>query len=410
VDAIAIQPDGKIIIGGEFDAVGSTGRSRICRLNVDGTVDTSFNAGTISSWGSFLFIGSIVVQADGKIVVGGNFNTMGGQERNYITRLNADGSLDDSFDPEADFVVYTLALQADGKILAGGIFTTLGGQPRDGIGRLNADGSLDSTFNPQATGIAKAGFYALAVQADGKIVVGGLFTSLVGQPRANIGRLNADGSLDTAFNPQVGGNVFNPYVGTLAVQADGKIVVGGRFTTLADQLRNNLGRLNANGTLDTTFNPGATDGPVDPPYTMVERLAVQADGKILVGGPNSLSRLNTDGSPDPSFNSDLTELYGMALQRDGNLLVGGLFTSINGQPRAHLGRLHPDGSVDDTFTPVASGQVNTLAVQADGKILVGGAFVDLAGAPRNNIGRLNHDGSADLSFNPGVVGTVNTLV
>jgi len=181
VEALAVQPDGKILIAGEFDTVNGTTHRCIARLNADGTVDNSFDAGPISSTG-YLFIGSLALQADGKIVVGGNFNMLGNQPRNYIARLNADGSLDSSFSPDADFVVYCLALQPDGKILAGGVFGRLGGQPRDSIGRVNPDGSLDMSFNPGASGGGPYGtvVYALAVQADGRILVGGRFSNLGG--------------------------------------------------------------------------------------------------------------------------------------------------------------------------------------------------------------------------------------
>ena len=146
------------------------------------------------------------------------FTTLGGggtgtTTRNHIGRLNADGSLDTSFDPGANGAVYALAVQADGKILVGGYFTTLGGggtgtTTRNYIGRLNADGSLDTSFDPGANGAV----YALAVQADGKILVGGDFTTLGGggtgtTTRNHIGRLNADGSLDTSFDPGANGIV-----------------------------------------------------------------------------------------------------------------------------------------------------------------------------------------------------------
>ena len=142
------------------------------------------------------------MQADGKIVVGGAFNSMGGQTRNGIARLNPDGSLDTSFDPNANREVDSLAVQADGKLVVGGAFSSIGGQPRNDIARLNPDGSLDATFDPNVTETTGTGAVeALAVQADGKIVVGGVFTSVDGQTRNNIARLNPDGSLDACFDP-----------------------------------------------------------------------------------------------------------------------------------------------------------------------------------------------------------------
>ncbi len=138
--------------------------------------------------------------------------------------------------------MYSLAVQADGKILVGGLFTTLGVQSRKFIGRLNADGTLDTSFDPGAGG-SYPYVYSLAVQADGKILVGGRFSTLGGQSRTNIGRLNPDGTPDTSFNPgAAGGSV--PYVASLVAQADGTILVGGEFATLGGLSRNHIGRLN----------------------------------------------------------------------------------------------------------------------------------------------------------------------
>ncbi len=181
---------------------------------------------------------SLAVQADGKLLVSGYFTMLSGQSRNYIGRLNADGTLDTSFNPEANNDVISLAMQADGKILVGGGFTTLGGQSRNHIGRLNADGTLDTNFNPGADNAV----LSLAAQTDGKILAGGNFTTLGGQSRNYVGRLNADGTLDTNFNPGADGPAVS-----LAVQADGQVLVGGNFASLGGQSRTNIGRLNNTG-------------------------------------------------------------------------------------------------------------------------------------------------------------------
>jgi len=316
-------------------------------------LDNTFNPGAQGN------IFALAVQADGKILIGGDFTSLGGQTRNRLGRLNADGTLDGAFNPgvggEIFPTVYCLAVQADGKILVGGEFTTLGGQSRSGIGRLNADGTVDTTFNPGVDGDSPS-VYSLALQADGKILVGGGFTSLAGLTRNYIGRLNTNGTLDTAFNPNPDWVVFS-----LAVQTDGKILVGGEFETLGGQARANIGRLNATGSLDTSFNPGAT-GSI---YPAVYSLALQADGKILVGGD---------------------------------------FTTLGGQSRNNIGRLNSNGTLD-TFNPEAGDFVESLAVQTDGKILVGGAFTTLAGQTRTHLGRVNADGSLDGTFNPTVSGS-----
>jgi uncharacterized delta-60 repeat protein len=238
----------------------------------------------------------------------------------------------DVFNPNAGGTVFTAVAQPDGKILVGGGFTTLGGQNCTNIGRLNADGTLDPSFNPGANDIV----YSLALQEDGKILVGGLFTTLGGQARNYFGRLNPDGSLDLTFDPQASGGVFS-----LAVPPDGKILAGGWFTQIGGEPHNYIVRLNANGTVDSSLNAGADN--------MVRCMAVQADGKILVGGDfstlndqvhNRIGRLNTDGTVDTSFNPDATgNLCSLALQPDGKVVVGGYFTSLAGQPRRYIGRL-----------------------------------------------------------------------
>ena len=156
----------------------------------------------------------------------------------------------DGFDPNANDDVIALAVQADGKILVGGFFTFIGGQTRNFVARLNPDGSLHTSFDPNANGVV----FALVVQADGKILVGGAFSSIGGQTRNNIARFNPDGSLDTSFNPNANSNVY-----ALAVQADGKILVGGFFTFIGGQTRNRIARLTA------THRPRPTPHPRPPP-------------------------------------------------------------------------------------------------------------------------------------------------
>ncbi|MBP1750267.1 MAG: hypothetical protein H6Q52_2806 [Deltaproteobacteria bacterium] len=155
----------------------------------------------------------------------------------------------DGFDPNANYTVLSIVPQKDnGKILIGGWFTTIGGVTRNRIARLNADGSLDTTFNPNASDRV----WYIALQADGKMVIGGDFTTIGGVTRNRIARLNADGSLDTTFNPNV-----NDSVDSIALQEDGKVLIGGKFTSVGGVTRNNIARLNADGSLDTAWSSGA---------------------------------------------------------------------------------------------------------------------------------------------------------
>ena len=175
--ALAAQPDGKILLGGNFSTVNSVARQSLARLNADGTLDTTFNAGVSTT------VYSILVQPDGKILLGGGFTLVGGTPRARIARVNADGSLDTAFSPAADAIVSVFALQPDGKILVGGQFTQLGGAARAGLARLNSDGSLDAAFDAGLSGTitsASLTVQTIVVQGDGKILIGGNFAQAGG--------------------------------------------------------------------------------------------------------------------------------------------------------------------------------------------------------------------------------------
>jgi uncharacterized delta-60 repeat protein len=395
VRSLAIQPDGKTLVGGFFDRVGGAARFNLARLNPDGSVDAGFAPGASAS------VHSLAVQADGKILAGGSFTTLAGQPRNRLGRLYPDGSLDATLNPGAGWRVSCTVVQPDGKILVGGGFTAIGGISRSCIARLWPDGTVDGGFDPGANDHVAC----LAVQPDGKILVAGYFTAIGGSRRSRIARLWPDGTVEGDFDPGVTFSPDSPsaHVQSLALQTDGKIVVGGWFTTLGGQPRNHIGRLNADGTVDNGFNAEVN-------YT-VRVVAVQPDGKILVVGNFTvlsgqlrtlIGRLNADGSPDDSFNPGPNNwVHTLALQADGKILIGGDFTVVGGTSRNRIARLMPDGTVEGGFDPGADHPLQNIAVQADGRILIGGRFSTLGGQPRSRIGRLNADGTVDNNFNPG---------
>jgi uncharacterized delta-60 repeat protein len=340
---------------------------------------------------------SIAPETDGKILVGGHFTTLAGQTRNRLGRLNSDGSLDTDFNPGASGLVACFAVQADGKILIGGDFTNVDSQTRNYLARLEPSGNLDYTFDPGANGSISA----FLEQADGKILVGGSFTRLAGQSRLRLGRLNPDGSLDVSFNPGASSGV-NGFL----IQDDGQIVVGGNFATLGGEPRNAIGRLDTNGLPDATFNPGANGA--------VWCLAKQPDEKILVGGQfsvlggkprNRIARLNPDGTVDDSFNPGASDggtadVTTIAVQADGQILVGGLFRTLAGEPRDRLGRLNSNGSLDWMINPAPNSFVNSLVLQTDGNILVGGDFTFIANRSSSRIERLSNSepATAQVTF------------
>ncbi len=356
---VAVQPDGKIVIGGNFATVGGLARSRLARLLANGTVESTatFNPGTGAN-GEVSVVG---VQADGKILLGGSFTTVNGQTRNRLARLNTDGTLESTATFNAgtgpSAAVYGVAFQTDGKILLAGAFTAVNGQTRNRIARLDASGAVEgtATFDP-GTG-ANNTVYSAALQADGKILLGGIFTTVNAQTRNRIVRLNTDGTLESTatFNPGTGAN---GEISAVCVQADGKILLGGAFTSVNGQARNRIARLNADGTLESTATFNAGTG---------------ANDKVLTVG----------------------------LQADGKILLGGLFTTVNAQTRNRIARLNPDGSIESTATfnagAGANGVVNGVAVQADGKIVLGGSFSSVNGQPRSNLALLFND-AATQSF------------
>jgi len=356
VRVIVVQPDGKILIGGDFTTLAPNGgpavtRNHIARLNPDGTLDTAFNPNANSS------VHAIAVQADGKILVGGDFSTshsepatIGGQTRNFIARLDPTTGLADSFNPNANDIVWSIAVQPDGKILAAGYFAVIGGQTRNRIARLDPTTGLADSFNPDVS--VGIGIYAIALQGDGKILVGGPFLSIGGQTRHSIARLDPTTGLADSFDP----NATN-WVQSIAVQADGKILAAGIFhgdNSIGGQTRNYIARLDPTTGLADSFNPNANDW-----------------------------------------------VYSIALQPDGKILAGGAFTSIGGQTRRHIARLYATNGLADSFDPNGdatctqfcfSSFVYSIAVQPDGKILAGTNFSTFApnGGPivtRNNIAR-----------------------
>ena len=443
VYVLATQADGKLLVAGQFTSlrpgVGASAiRNNLARLNPDGSVDATFDPNANGP------IRALVLQSDGRIVIGGDFTALQPNgaatttTRNRVARLNANGTLDLTFNPNISGgtlpQVNALAVQPNGKLVVGGRFTTV--QPgttaaaRNHVARFNPDGSLDAAYNPNPNSIVLALVSQLEASnftgtprtavGDGKIVIAGGFTSLqpsgtgVVTTRNRIARLNANGTVDSEFDPNA-----NNAVAALAVQRDGKIILGGSFSTLQppgnenSATRNRLARLNANGTLDSEFYPNFGGNVV--------AIALAPDGDVMVGGQFTsvwgrgtittqrpyVARLNPDGSLDTGFTASANStVAAFAFQPDGKVILGGYFTAIQsrglatGALRNRLARVGADGTLDTTFQVDAEGRPLVSLVQPDGKVVIGGSFTTVGGLTRSYLARLNPDGSVDASYAP----------
>ena len=425
--AVAVQTDGKIVIGGSFTAVGGASRNRIARLNADGSLDTGFNPGN----GADAPVFDVAVQTDGKIVVGGNFFQINSVNNYAVARLNADGSVDTSFaspippplpspspSPSLAGTVYSIGFQTDGKIIIGGIIVkrfspVLVVSP---VARLNQDGSFDASF---ASVTSNSYALKVAVQPDGKILLAGYFTAINEVGNNFIARLNADGSLDSSFKTGTGAN--RP-IYALSLQADGKILIAGIFSTFDGKNRNQVARLNVDGSLDAAFDPGNSGFASGTIYSIIE---LPGGGKVLIGGAfigvflgggDSIKVFNADGSTDSSVRFTTTasgSVRAIAVQPDGKILVGGKFDRPGSISLKNVFRLNLDGSLDtsfgapsSTFSISSSAQVNSIIVQPNGKIILAGQNVGGNGnfLP-TSIMRLNADGTEDNSFIAGNIPT-----
>lgn len=360
---------------------------------------------------------NMATQSDGKLLLLGTFTSYNNITASRIISLNTDGTIDSGtpsfiwgsgFDAQAS----TAAVQTDGKIVIGGFFSKYRTSTAARIVRVNTTGATDTTF---VTGAGFAGtnanIAALAIQSDGKIIAGGQFSTYSGASYNNIIRLNTNGSIDSSFVIGTGFTV-NTLVNAITIQTgDSKILLGGTFTTYSGSSSNKLIRLNTNGSKDSTFNIGSGFN-VLPTNTAVNSIVVQPNGKILVGGTfttftgstnNRLIRLNSDGSKDSTFNVGTgfnNPVVTITLQSDGKMLITGTFTSFNGTAVNQIIKLNSDGSRDITFVPGTGinsigSSVNAVKLQSDGKFILGGFLTQYNGISVSKILRINSNGSID---------------
>jgi uncharacterized delta-60 repeat protein len=468
--AVALQSDGKIIGTGSIVLQMSGGGTFIgfgvVRVNPDGLLDSNFGNGGIASTAFGALEAEplgVVVQPDGRILVAGDTSN-GATDRAAIAlaRYNSNGTLDASFGtggkvttsldelPTARDVAYTYATTSPARALIlqpDGRFLTIGDAPFTGTGldvvlsRYDAVGKLDATFGDK--GVVRSNFgpgfdgaRAVVVQTDRKVIVASGGIGFEESAQFDLVRYNADGTRDTGFGTN--GHavaVFRDHSGPLpagatsmALQADGKIVVAGELLTLQDGREGGnfgIARFNKNGTLDTTFGTGGlrtvifntgggyfllSESDAGPAH-----IVIQPDGKIVLVGATltsgdsdaafTVARFRSDGTPDTSFGSKGSVVTSfsdspddmptaVALQPDGKIVVAG-----TREQAVDIARYTSDGKLDPTFG--TGGKVTTandagaveMALTPAGKIMV-----LLDAADDIVLERFNSDGTVDSTF------------
>lgn len=303
-------------------------------------------------------------------------------------------------------LVRQIDIQTSGKVILTGEFNTYKGGLANRIVRLNSDGNLDTSFK---SGFGSEGpIRGSAIQPDDKIIIGGLFNSYNNVARKNIARLNANGTLDTSFAKGAGAN---NEITKIHLQHDGKILLAGFFGKYDNVFLNGFVRLTSNGAIDTTFKIGA--GPNLSPND----IAQQSNHKIIVVGSflfydgiprNKIVRINLNGSLDTTFkNSSISNTIQkvLVLNTDEIIITGG-FTNIDGVTKTGIAKLSKDGVLDTSFHAFILGTVRSLHQQKDGKIIVSGDFTNANGTVVQRLVRFNPDGTLDNTLYAGFNGSV----
>ena len=354
-------------------------------------VDASFNSfdNGLLSTGFDKEVDKIISLPDGGYIAFGSFTQFNGISVSGIVKLTAKGDLDLTFNPNQsgpDNTVKDVVVLSDGKLLVAGNFNKYNGVTVNRLIRLNTDGSIDTSFS-MGTGFNYT-IYSIVVQPDGKIIAAGSFSKYNGQAVNKVIRLLPNGDLDSSFT--IGTNP-NKSPDLLLLQTDGKILVSGDFDIFDGIASSKLIRLNLNGSVDSSFSVGTGfSGPI---YAM----ALQPDGRIVVGGSLGLSskrilRLNTNGSQDSSFNSGSGFSNGtvrsIVIQTNGKILLGGSFSgNYNGTTVKRLVQILPDGNYDTTLALIPSGQLNSICLFQGGAVIAGD-FSSVSGVTKNRMAKL----------------------
>jgi uncharacterized delta-60 repeat protein len=337
-------PSGKLLIAGWFTQYNGVSSSKIIRLNSDGSIDLTFVVGL----GFNNDINWVALQSDGKLVCVGDFTSYNGVTVNRIVRLNIDGTIDSSFSIGTGITGQPnyVTIDSRGRILVcGGGMTIYNGVPISRLIRLNSNGTLDSTFS-MGTGTI-SGVFGVAEQSDEKLVVIGNFTSYSGISRSRIVRLNSNGRVDIGFNPGTG---FNSTAYGLSISND-KIVVTGLFNSYNGSTTPGIAMITSDGTIDPSFNSGTGFNSGCEWNSIIDNFIYCYFTSSTNYNGSSMShiiKLNLDGSVVSSFSTGTgvqNTIFSIAKLSNTRLLIGGNFTAYNGIVRARLVKVDNSGTL-----------------------------------------------------------------
>lgn len=413
VNSIAVQTNGQILLGGFFSSWNGNAVSNIVRLNSDGTRDTAFtnNTGTAANDS----VSSIAIQSTGQIILAGSFTTWNGNTVNRIARLNTNGTRDTAFNTNTGTAspssISFMKIQSDDKVILSGFIPTWNGTTVNNIVRLNSNGTRDIDFTTNAGAAASEGSDQVAVESSGKIIIINITTWNNFRTIGHI-RLNTDGSIDSSYGSGNYSYTASQIVNASKTQTDGKTIVVGQFTHWNGVTVNRIVRLNPDGSRDTAFN--ANTGTAA--NAIIKCVAIQSNGQILLGGDfttwngttvNRVVRLNSDGTRDTTFTTNVgsaanEEISAIAVQSNGQILLGGRFTTWKGVFTIRLVRLNSNGTLDTVFDDQtgisANDEIAAITVQSNGQIILGGFFDTFDNAAASYVVRLNSNGARDTTF------------
>ncbi|HEX8310720.1 MAG TPA: hypothetical protein VF614_05340, partial [Chthoniobacteraceae bacterium] len=451
----AYRPE--LLIGGDFLHVNATPKKHIARLVTGGSSYSYYSPSGLVAFNLDMTFGSgtgpngpvraIVATGEGKVLIGGSFAEVSGAAAAGLARLYGSSG---SAPPSIPTIVAALAVGASRNYLEWGYVsyaskysverrqegqtewtpfevttakrvdlnlepaTTYHYRVRSMnsngssepsatvalttlVEEWNGAGALDPSYAPPAQ--AFSSISSAVLLRDGRILIAGSFTTVLGVPRSRVAVLLPDLTLDVSFDPGVGADST---VEEAIELPDGKILIRGYFSKVSDVSRPYLARLNLNGSLDSSFTaPTGISGT----YSM----AIQGDGKILIGGYfthlgglplERLARLNADGTIDETFLTTFdSTVNAVVVDSEQRILVGGSFYRVNGRPIEGVVRLLRDGTIDDSFDAKADTSVTDIALSGNGRILASGSFSTFAGVSRSRMALLREDGSLDPAFN-----------